>query len=74
MADSAWRKSSLSYANHNCVEVAVLDTAVLVRNSRDTDGPVLLVDRAEWVAFVTGVKEGEFDLSQLLSASSPPSP
>jgi hypothetical protein len=37
-----WIKSSLSYANGNCVEVANLPGGEIgVRNSRDSAGPVL---------------------------------
>ena len=37
-----WIKSSLSFSNGNCVEVADLpDGTVGIRNSRDTDGPML---------------------------------
>jgi hypothetical protein len=74
-AGPVWVKSALSYANHNCVEVAACDAEVLVRDSKDAGGPVLRFTRGEWVAFITSVKEGEFDLSQLLlSVSSSPSP
>jgi Domain of unknown function (DUF397) len=57
-----WVKSSLSFANGNCVEVAGLpDGGVGVRNSRDAQGPVLLFTPDEWHAFLGGVRNGEFD-------------
>ena len=57
-----WIKSSLSFANGNCVEVADLpDGTVGIRNSRDTDGPVLRFTPDEWVAFLAGARRGEFD-------------
>ena len=62
--DSAacWIKSSLSFANGNCVEVASLpDGVVGVRDSKDVTGPVLRFTPDEWHAFVGGVLNGEFD-------------
>ena len=56
-----WVKSSLSFANGNCVEVADLGGAVGVRNSRKPDGPVLRFTPDEWQAFLGGVRNGEFD-------------
>jgi uncharacterized protein DUF397 len=57
-----WIKSSLSYANGNCVEVASLPGGTVgVRNSRDSAGPVLVFTPEEWHAFVGGVRLGEFD-------------
>jgi len=59
---SYWIKSSLSYANGNCVEVASLpDGEIGVRNSRDSTGPVLRFTSDEWHAFIGGVRKGEFD-------------
>ena len=59
---SYWIKSSLSYANGNCVEVSELEQgAVGVRNSRDREGPVLRFTPEEWRAFLGGVRKGEFD-------------
>ncbi|WP_300605239.1 DUF397 domain-containing protein [Trebonia sp.] len=57
-----WVKSSLSFANGNCVEVASLpDGEIGIRNSRDTAGPILRFTPDEWHAFVGGVRNGEFD-------------
>jgi hypothetical protein len=59
---SSWIKSSLSYANGNCVEVASLPGAEIgVRNSRDSGGPVLRFTSDEWDGFLCGVRNGEFD-------------
>jgi Domain of unknown function (DUF397) len=60
--DSSWIKSSLSFANGDCVEVASLpDGGIGVRDSKDTAGPVLRFTSSEWTAFIGGVRQGEFD-------------
>jgi len=57
-----WVKSSLSFANGNCVEVANLSGGEIgVRNSRDSAGAVLRFTPDEWHAFLGGVRNGEFD-------------
>jgi hypothetical protein len=57
-----WVKSSLSFANGNCVEAADLSGGEIgVRNSRDASGPVLRFTPDEWHAFIGGVRNGEFD-------------
>jgi hypothetical protein len=57
-----WFKSSQSFANGNCVEVADLSGGeVGVRNSRDAAGAVLRFTPDEWHAFIGGVHSGEFD-------------
>jgi hypothetical protein len=57
-----WVKSSLSFANGNCVEVAdLVDGSIGVRNSRDSKGSVLRFTPDEWHAFLGGVRNGEFD-------------
>jgi hypothetical protein len=57
-----WTKSSFSWQNGNCVEVAGLSAdLVKVRDSMNPDGTVLRFGPAEWAAFVGGVRKGEFD-------------
>ena len=61
-SDSCWMKSSLSFSNSNCVEVAsLLDGEIGVRDSKDSEGPVLRFTPGEWHAFLGGVRNGEFD-------------
>ena len=58
----SWVKSSLSFSNSNCVEVASLpEGGIAVRNSRHPDGPVLAFTPGEWHAFLGGARNGEFD-------------
>jgi hypothetical protein len=63
MQDAAltWRKSSRSGAAGHCVEVANVPSAVLVRDSKDIDGPVLAFGGPDWAGFIAGVRAGEFD-------------
>ncbi len=57
-----WIKSSLSFCNSNCVEVADLAAGQIgVRDSKDPEGPVLRFTPGEWRAFIGGVRNGEFD-------------
>ncbi len=57
-----WRKSRVSNPSGSCVAVAELSGgAIAVRNSRHPSGPALIYTSAEVAAFLTGVKNGEFD-------------
>ncbi len=58
---AAWRKSSHS-SSGGCVEVAMLGDAIGVRDTKDRgEGPVLVFNRREWMAFLEGVGLGEFE-------------
>jgi hypothetical protein len=60
--DPYWVKSSLSFSNSNCVEVANLPGGqVGVRHSKHTEGLVLRFTPDEWQAFLGGARNGEFD-------------
>ncbi|WP_241741241.1 DUF397 domain-containing protein [Streptomyces sp. L2] len=58
--DIPWRKSSYSEQSGNCLELAVLDGQVLVRES-DDPAVVVTTTRAKLAAFLAGAKAGEFD-------------
>jgi hypothetical protein len=59
---TGWTKSSFSFSNSNCVEVAGLPgSGIGVRDSKDAEGPVLRFTPGEWNAFLEGVRNGEFD-------------
>ncbi|MEU3143613.1 MULTISPECIES: DUF397 domain-containing protein [unclassified Streptomyces] len=58
--DIQWRKSSYSEQAGNCLELAVVDGQVLVRESDEPD-VVVRTTRAKLAAFLAGAKAGEFD-------------
>lgn len=65
LVDAPWRTSTRSQTS-NCVEVAPLrngPAAVALRDSKDRGGPVLLFNRAGWLGFISGAKNGQFDLN-----------
>ncbi len=54
-----WRRAT-ACADHTCVEVGHDGADVLVRDSKNPDGPVLRFTAAEFDAFIDGAKRGEF--------------
>jgi uncharacterized protein DUF397 len=60
MLDSEWRTSARSQ-DTNCVEVAYADGEVLVRDTKNREGPTLCVAVPDWLDFIAAVKDGEFD-------------
>lgn len=54
-----WRKSTHSSGQGGqCVEVAALPSGIALRDSKDPDGPRLLLSGAEWQAFMRRAKAG----------------
>jgi Domain of unknown function (DUF397) len=55
-----WKKSSLSYSNGGCVEVAAGSRDLIrVRDSKNPLGTVLGFSPADWHAFVGAVRSGK---------------
>lgn len=59
-SDIAWRKSSHS-AEGNCLEVALIQGHVAVRDSKDP-GPMLTFSPQEWTELLARARSGELDL------------
>lgn len=60
-----WRKSSYSGSatQGECVETLMTGDGVAVRDSKNPNGAILSFTTSEWVAFLKGVRAGEFDLA-----------
>ncbi|ORT58145.1 DUF397 domain-containing protein [Streptomyces sp. CB03238] len=60
-ATLAWRKSSFTGNNGQCVELAPLPGGgVAIRDSKNPEGPHLCYTAGEWAAFAQGWEAGEF--------------
>jgi len=58
----AWRKSTASNPNGDCVELAPLPSGVVaMRNSRDPRGPALIYTRSAIRALLDQAKSGDLD-------------
>lgn len=57
LARAHWRKSTRSNSSGNCVEVADdLGEIIAIRDSKDPEGPALIVGPASFAAFTSAVK------------------
>jgi Domain of unknown function (DUF397) len=57
MTGRAWRKSSYSGSEANCIEVADTADVVLVRDTKNREGVALGFDAMAWRAFTGGLKQ-----------------
>ena len=56
--DGNWRKSSRSVGGGACLEAANGPAAVLIRDSTDRTGPVLVLGLGAWKAFTAALRAG----------------
>ena len=52
----AWRTSSYSGSQANCVEVGNAVGLVKIRDNKDRQGPAITVSAAAWRQFTMGIK------------------
>lgn len=62
LRDPKWFKSSRTNGQGQCVEAATDGATVLIRDSKDPDGPRLAVSAQQWTALSALVKTGGLDL------------
>ncbi|WP_062262262.1 DUF397 domain-containing protein [Endozoicomonas arenosclerae] len=60
--DTDFKTSSFTHGVISCVEVAIKDGHIAVRNNRRPEKGMVLFDELEWSAFLKGVKNNEFEL------------
>jgi Domain of unknown function (DUF397) len=60
LSRAVWRKSTLS-GTSSCIEVALTQGRVAVRDSKDRTGPMLLFSLPQWEDFVEKVRKAEVD-------------
>ena len=59
--DLSWRTARRSAGNGACVEIATARRHVLVRDSKDQDGPVVQYPPGAWQTFLANARKGQFD-------------
>lgn len=58
----AWRTSTASGGSGECVEVAQWESSVLIRDSYDRSGPVLIINATQWAGFLEQTRNGDVSL------------
>jgi Domain of unknown function (DUF397) len=64
MTGAAWRRSSYSggSGSSQCVDVRGCPGIIAVRDSKDPDGPRLVLSPTDWRTFTASVKAGQYRL------------
>lgn len=62
LSTAAWRKSSRTQNNGQCVELADLTDQIAVRDSKDPHGPALMFAPKSFATFLAKAKRGELEL------------
>jgi hypothetical protein len=71
--DIVWRKSSYSAGDGECVEIALADSCVWVRDSKHRKDLILSSDINSWLSLIKSIKTDPIDLtSPALSRPSDP--
>jgi hypothetical protein len=65
MDNLEWRKARRSANNGACVELALAARQVLIRDSKDQNGPMIGYSQSSWRLFVASAKIGHFDPERL---------
>ncbi len=55
-----WRKADDSFSNGNCVELAMLEQNVGIRDSKNKMGPIITVSPNSLNTFLKSIRQGEF--------------
>jgi uncharacterized protein DUF397 len=58
LAHARWRISSYSNNGAGCVELAIVDQATAVRDSKHPTGPALVFERAAFAGFLRSAAAG----------------
>ena len=60
LGDLSWRVAQQCNAG-SCVQVAATGDMIVIGDSKSPEGPILAYSHSEWIAFVEGVRQGDFD-------------
>jgi hypothetical protein len=60
--EAQYKTSSFSYGHGDCVEVALPEDVVLVRDTKDRARPPAAFSPAAWAAFTAGARGREFEV------------
>jgi hypothetical protein len=60
-----WRKASHSATNGECVEIAVVDGRIAVRDSKAINGAMLRYDASDWRMFIERAKRADYSIKKL---------